>query len=270
MLSKLSFLVLAGCHILTQAVVIPIEPHLHSPSSFQILDGTPAGTIQKIGGVDTYVTLPQGNAKSKDLAVVYLTDIFGLALVNNRLLADQFAEAGYAVFAPDYLNGDPVPADDPNFNITAWSVNHGAAQTLPPLRAVLGALRGSGVKRIGATGYCFGGRYSTTLSQTNEIEVGIMAHPSSLIVPDDFNIIVANSSVPIEIHSADLDTGFTPQLGQVTDRVMADYKPGYQRFAYAGVGHGFAVRPANASDPVQIKAMQLARDRSIAFFNEHL
>ncbi|KAK1221903.1 hypothetical protein PQX77_015283 [Marasmius sp. AFHP31] len=269
MLSKL-LLVLAGYQALASASVVPLDPHLHSPDSFQVLEGTPVGEIVKIGGVDTYVTLPKGPVASSDRAVVYLTDIFGLALVNNKLLADQFAEAGFAVYAPDYLNGDPVPADDPTFNMTAWRLNHGPEQTLPPLRAVLAALRESGVERIGATGYCFGGRYTTTLSQTNEIEVGVMAHPSSLIVPDDFNIIVANSSVPIEIHNAELDTSFTPALAKTTDGVMEGYEPGYQRFQYAGVGHGFAVRPANASDPVQIQAMQTARERTVEFFNKHL
>ncbi|KAF9270764.1 alpha/beta-hydrolase [Marasmius fiardii PR-910] len=271
MVSQLFGLGLAFCHVLaTYATFVPIVPHLHSLASFQQLDGTPAGKIVKIGGVDTYVSLPRGKAKPKNEAVLYLSDIFGLALVNNKLLADGFADAGYTVFAPDYLNGDPVPADDPNFNITEWSTRHGPDQTLPPTRAVIAALKHQGITKIGATGYCFGGRYSTILSQTNEIKVAAMAHPSSLTIPDDFEIIVANSTVPVEIHSADLDTGFTPALGQVTDGVMAGYKPGYKRFAYAGVGHGFAVRPANASDPVQVKAMQLALARTIDWFNLHL
>ncbi|KAG7099778.1 hypothetical protein E1B28_001590 [Marasmius oreades] len=270
MVAKLHIAVALCNALTTYATFVPLVPHLHRPDTFQELVGTPVGNIEKIGGVNTYVSLPRGPAKPKNEAVLYLSDIFGLALVNNRLLADQFASAGYAVFAPDYLNGDPVPADDPNFNITEWSTRHGPEQTLPPTRAVIAALKGRGITKLGATGYCFGGRYSTIFSQTNEVKVAVMAHPSSLTIPDDFETIVANSTVPVEIHSADLDTGFSPAVGQTVDGVMKGYAPGYKRFAYAGVGHGFAVRPANASDPVQVKAMQLAFSRTVDWFNRHL
>ncbi|KAL0571978.1 hypothetical protein V5O48_009980 [Marasmius crinis-equi] len=253
-----------------QASFLPIAPEAHSPDTFQVLDGTPQGSIEKIAGVDTYVTLPQGVAQPKDEAILLLTDIFGLPLVNNKLLADDFARAGYAVFAPDYLNGDAAPADDPNFNLTEWLPTHGVDATLPPTRAVLGALREKGFSKVGVTGYCFGGLYTTLLSQTNEVEVAVMSHPSLLTIPDDIDVIIANSSVPVEIHSAELDTIFTPDLAKQVDALFAEgYAPGYQSFAYEGVAHGFAVRPANASDPVEVKAKELAFQRAVEWFDAH-
>lgn len=44
--------------------------------------------------------------------------------------------------------------------------------------------------------------------------------------------------------SAELDTAFTPALGEVVDGVLGDgkYAPGYNRTFFRGVGHGFAVR----------------------------
>jgi dienelactone hydrolase len=45
-------------------------------------------------------------------------------------------------------------------NTTTWFPNHGEAQTTPPLLAVISALKARGVKKIAATGYCFGGKYS--------------------------------------------------------------------------------------------------------------
>ncbi|KAK1221904.1 hypothetical protein PQX77_015284 [Marasmius sp. AFHP31] len=253
-----------------QATFLPILPHAHSSDSFQVLSGTPQGEITKIAGVDTYVSLPQGGQKCETEAIVLLTDVFGLPLVNSKLLADEFASKGYAVFAPDYLNGDPAPVDDPDFNLTEWLTRHGPEQTLPPTRAVLGALREKGVKKIGVTGYCFGGLYTTLLSQTNEVEVAVMSHPSLLTLPDDIETIVANSTVPIEIHSANLDTVLTPELAEEVDSIFAQgYAPGYQRFAYEGVGHGFAVRPEDASDPVQVQAKEQAFQRAVAWFAEH-
>lgn len=32
-------------------------------------------------------------------------------------MADDFAEHGFDTFIPDYLNGDPVPIDDPTVPI---------------------------------------------------------------------------------------------------------------------------------------------------------
>ncbi|KAJ7451538.1 hypothetical protein FB451DRAFT_1186077 [Mycena latifolia] len=127
------------------------------------------------------------------------------------------------------------------------------------------------VKKLAATGYCFGGLYATRLIQNNTIAVGTMAHPSSLNVPTDFELVKAQSHAAIEINNAELDTGFTPALALETDAVLGDgqYLPGYFRRQFDGVGHGFAVR-ANASDPVQIAAKQGAFDTSLAFIKMHL
>ncbi|KAJ6585228.1 hypothetical protein B0H19DRAFT_1250103 [Mycena capillaripes] len=240
-----------------RAVVVPAvgtSGHFHS---LVPTDVAPRGENITINGVLTYVTLPKGKF-DPTTAVVLLTDIFGLPSPDNLVLT----------YAPDYLNGDALPTDG---NITAWAPNHGEAQTTPPLLAVISALKSRGVKQIAATGYCFGGLYITRLVQNNTIAVGTMAHPSSLNVPTDFELVKAQSHVPVEINNAELDTGFTPALAVETDTVLGDglYLPGYFRRQFDGVGHGFAVR-ANASDPVQVAAKQGAFDTSLAFFKKHL
>ncbi|KAJ7613160.1 alpha/beta-hydrolase [Roridomyces roridus] len=252
-----------------QAVVVPAigpEGHTHSTLS---ADAAPQGKNVTINGVLTYVSLPRERF-DPSIAVVMLTDVFGLPSPDNLLLADQWADAGFATFAPDYLNGDALPSDG-LANITAWSVNHGEAQTTPPLLAVISSLKERGIKQIAVTGYCFGGLYTIRLVQNNTITVGTTAHPSSLSVPDDIDLIKAVSHVAIEINNAELDTGFTPALALVTDGVLGDgqYPPGYERRQFDGVGHGFAVR-ANASDPVQVAAKQGAFDTSLAFIKAHL
>ncbi|KAK7048560.1 protein AIM2 [Favolaschia claudopus] len=250
-----------------RAVVVPAvdsSGHFHSPLA---LEATPQGKNVTINGILTYVTLPKGRF-DPSIAVLLLTDIFGLPSPDNLVLADQWAAAGFATYVPDYLNGDALPMGG---NITAWAPNHGEAQTTPPLLAVVSALKARGVKQIATTGYCFGGLYTTRLVQNNTITVGTMAHPSSLDVPTDFQRIKAQSHVPVEINNAELDTGFTPVLAVETDGVLDDgqYPPGYFRRQFNGVGHGFAVR-ANASEPVQVAAKQGAFDSSLAFIKKHL
>ncbi|KAJ7928112.1 alpha/beta-hydrolase [Mycena leptocephala] len=222
--------------IAVRAVVVPpvdSSGHFHSPLPTDVV---PQGKNITINGVLTYVSLPKGRF-DRTTAVLMLT-----------VKADQWAAAGFATYAPDYLNGDALPTGG---NVTAWAVNHGEAQTTPPLLAVISALKSHGIKQIATTGYCFGGLYTTRLVQNNTITVGTMAHPSSLNVPTDFELVKAQAHVPVEINNAELDTGFTPALAIETD-------------AFAGVAHGFA------SDPVQVAAKQGAFDTSLAFIKKHL
>ncbi|KAJ7284843.1 Alpha/Beta hydrolase protein [Mycena rebaudengoi] len=193
-------------------------------------------------------------------------DVFGLPSPDNLLLADEWAAAGFATYAPDYLNGDAIAVGD---NTTTWLLNHGEAQTTPPLLAVISALKARGVKKIAATGYCFGGLYVMRLAQNNTITVGSVAHPSRLSVPTDFERLVAVSMVPFEINNAELDTAFTPTLAVQADAVMASYKPGFFRRQFDGVAHGFAVT-ADPTIPVQVAAKQGAFDTSLAWFRKHL
>ena len=50
------------------------------------VEGTPTGKIEVINEIDTYVSLPQSGRYNREEAVLMLTDIYGLPLVNNKLL----------------------------------------------------------------------------------------------------------------------------------------------------------------------------------------
>jgi len=260
-------LVLLSLLTAIHATVVPLVDSSGHPHSQAPAGAVPQGRNITINGVLTYVTLPKRFDSTK--AVVLLTDVFGLPSPDNLLLADQWAAQGFATYAPDYLNGDALPTGG---NITTWVVNHGEAQTTPPLLAVIKALKSRGVKQLAVTGYCFGGLYTVRLVQNNTIAVATTAHPSSLNVPIDFEVVKAQSHVPIEINNAELDTGFSPAVALETDAVLGNgqYPPGYFRRQFDGVGHGFAVRVANASDPVQVAAKQGAFDTSLAFIKKHL
>ncbi|TFK96117.1 alpha/beta-hydrolase [Pterulicium gracile] len=253
--------------VVSGAFVPFVEPADHSHSFVQS-GVAPRGRNVTINGVLTYVTLPKNKKFDKSKAVVFLTDVFGLPSIDNPLLADKFADAGFATFVPDYLNGDALPQGG---NSTAWRANHTEAHTTPPLLAVISALKKKGFKKIAATGYCFGGLYVTRLVQNNTIAVGSMAHPSALSVPNDFVLAKDQSDVPVHINNAERDTGFTVALAGVTDGVMGDgqYEPGYLRTQFDAVAHGFAVR-ADPANPVAVAAKQGAFDETIKFFKEHL
>lgn len=120
-------------------------------------------------------------------AVLYLTDVFGINLTENRLLADSFARAGYVTVAPDLFNGQPAPSDlnDPGFNSTAFLAAHGPDVTDPIIDKAINYMRTSlNVTKLAVTGYCFGGRYSfrfTDPARTLRADVAFAAHPSAWV-----------------------------------------------------------------------------------------
>ncbi|KAF5384266.1 hypothetical protein D9615_003439 [Tricholomella constricta] len=222
-------------------------------------EGTPKGVMKTINGVNTYVAKAHRPSDPRR-ALLFLTDIFGLPLVNSKLMADDFAANGFDTFIPDYFK----------FNMTAWLPNHGETQTFPVLLATIEGLKKEGFKEFAATGYCFGGLYTTRLSQQNLVKVGTMAHPSLLTIPDDFTTLLANSHVPIQINSAELDVAFPPATQAIVDGILADgkYEPGYNRTFFPGVAHGFAVR-ANLSDPVAKAAKEGAFFAAVEWLRAH-
>jgi carboxymethylenebutenolidase len=79
------------------------------------------GHEEEIAGVNTY-KIGQG----KSVFVVF-TDIFGSSYVNNRKVADRFAEGtGATVLVPDYFYGDPIDHNNPNFqdSLPNWLKKH--------------------------------------------------------------------------------------------------------------------------------------------------
>lgn len=73
--------------------------------------GEPAGTIETVHGVRTYIAGGSDPERSKS-TIIYLPDAFSLKLVNNKLLADKYASStGCRVLIPDVvLNGGMPPS----------------------------------------------------------------------------------------------------------------------------------------------------------------
>jgi hypothetical protein len=61
--------------------------------------GTPTGRTEKVHGLDCYVAeAPNGSPAG---VVVIIPDAFGIALINNRVLADAYAKKGnFTVVSP--------------------------------------------------------------------------------------------------------------------------------------------------------------------------
>ncbi|KAJ6542006.1 chlorocatechol-degradation protein [Mycena vulgaris] len=217
-------------------------------------DGTSEGKTETIGGIECYVATPT-IPYPKDKVLIFLTDIFGLALANNRLLADDFARNGFKTIVIDLFSGDPISVSPPaDFDREKWSASHGPAQTRPLIDSVITALKEEGVTTFAGAGFCFGARYVFDLAFENILHVSVVSHPSRLVVPDDLEKYATVSKAPLLINSCEVDKPFPLEAQAQADAILGDGKfaPGYKREYFEGCSHGFAVR-GDMSDP-KVKA----------------
>lgn len=112
------------------------------------------------GKVNTYISAPKSNTNPTK-AILFLTDIFGI-FPNAQLLADEFANSGYLTVIPDLFQGDQISVADMESgkaDLGAWLPKHQTGDVEPVVEKTIKYLRESvGVQRIGAVGYCFGGK----------------------------------------------------------------------------------------------------------------
>lgn len=240
--------------------------------------------MEKIHGLDTYVI---GNRINPRGIIVVYSDIFGLLLPNNKLIADSYAKSGeYLVYLPDFFEGDAVPlrvADlliptDPTTQSTflkytgilasapsfvMWMTRHKEAYTNKVCMDYLQALRRATPTstKIGMVGFCWGGKYAIRAGlESNMIEIDgakvplvdavVALHPSHLAVPDDVEKLV----VPVSYGWGKEDSQVSIALkGKVEDVHEAATKsgrkvPDMDHKVYTPGRHGFAVR-GNPDDP---------------------
>ncbi|KAI5366263.1 Putative dienelactone hydrolase, alpha/Beta hydrolase [Septoria linicola] len=231
-------------------------------------NGSSTGVTKSIGGEDLYLAYPKRHHKSS-AAILYLTDIFGVQLVNNRLLADALAKAGYLVVIPDLFRGDPVPANalsDPNsgFNMTAWRARHPQAQVEEIIASAINSTRNElGATKLGAVGYCFGGKYvARFLAEGKGLDAGFTAHPSNTLA-NEWESIAA----PISIAFGELDASSTPENRTNIETIFSEGNKTFQTALYAQAEHGFAVR-TNLTDKRKAFAQESAYLQAVRWFDQ--
>ncbi|KAK0738749.1 dienelactone hydrolase family-domain-containing protein [Schizothecium vesticola] len=233
--------------------------------------GNPAGTIQVIQNVTTYISAPNPLSlralARRNTAVIYLTDVFGIELLQNKRLADSFAKAGYLTIAPDMLEGEALPTDlnVPGLNLTEYTLRHGPANVDPIVaKAVAYARSRPGITKVAITGYCFGGKYAFRfLSAGRNVDAGFTAHPSLLVDAE-----ITAITKPIGLALAETDTMLTPaRRAEMEVLLQATNKP-YQVSLYSGTAHGFGVR-ADITDPEQKFAKEEAFLQAVRWFDNY-
>ncbi|KAK3504397.1 dienelactone hydrolase family-domain-containing protein [Neurospora crassa] len=239
--------------------------------------GTPIGTTKVLDdtGITLYITSPPlhfpANAHP-DTAIIYLSDIFGLESPANLLLADSFARAGYLTVVPDLFSGSPTPNDlnTPGFNLTEFLSEHSPSATDPIIASTISFLRSClNVTRIGAAGYCFGGRYAfrfldDSLPPNERVDVAFVATPS--LLEDDE---VLEISGPVSVAFADNDALVSAARRAEIEALLLETEQEYMDSLYSGTVHGFA-SSADVSDRELRFAKESAFLQAVRWFEEFL
>ncbi|KAL5333015.1 Alpha/Beta hydrolase protein [Aspergillus crustosus] len=269
-------------------------------------DGTPKGHVTTLHGLDVYKSEPSIPANEIKGIVVIIPDAFGWEFVNNRLLADNYAErGGFRVYLPDFMKGtaaplsalDSIRAVIKTGSLYDWVVkpyhivrllagigpfifSNRPGKSYPIVSSWFKSLRespeGSSLP-IGAAGFCWGGKHTLLLARggsTNVdwverglIDAGFTGHPSLLEVPGDIEKV----TLPVSYALGDLDSNLKADqievIKKVVERKAASEGIDGEVRVYVGAGHGFCVRADTAVEESGRQAGE-AEDQAIEFFQK--
>lgn len=205
-----------------------------------------------------YVAEPGGKARG---AVVVMQEIFG---VNSHIksVADGFAADGYRSIAPaefdraqrNYDAGYTQPEIQAGIALMQKLTWEG---TMLDIAASVAHVKSAG--KVGIVGYCRGGT-STFLASA---KVAGLSAAVSYYAGFVQNFIAEKPKCPLMFHFGELDQNPSPEVG----KQMLAANPQAKGFFYSGANHGFNCdqRPSYHAE-----SAKLARERTLAFFREHL
>jgi len=257
--------------------------------SGSVHEGTPTGKIETIDNLQTYVAAPKDGSKAK--SIVFLVDIFGWEFKNVRLLADNYAKAGFYCYIPDIHQGGSLPIEfldsvEPRMEIrqqlslvdktkaTAnvgmtlppWLVKHREAVTKPLIDSFIKTIRADpGTGKVGALGFCWGGRYAI-LAAHGEVDAAVACHPSLVTIPGDFEPVTKPLSLAVGDEDSLLDKD---AVGKIQDLMAKKTDLPHELRIYEGQIHGFAIR-SDWSNEKDKEAMDEAEKQGIEWFSKYL
>ncbi|RKU48571.1 hypothetical protein DL546_008198 [Coniochaeta pulveracea] len=259
-------------------------------------EGQPRGKVIELHGLQTYVSEPS-NDKSVRGIIVIIPDAFGWEFVNNRILADHYADkGGFRVYLPEFMGGHAAPvwmmdtfkaistggilsklynAPSAIYGMVPFVYYNRPGRSYPVVKSFFHALRkaeGADLP-VGAAGFCWGGKHTVLLAADEELvdgkrllDAGFTGHPSMLSVPAD----VEAMTLPVSFALAENDMAVSIQQAEQIKQIV-EGKPEAQRgeaVMYKGCGHGFCIRADATKDDVAKQAAE-AEDQCIRWFNKH-
>jgi carboxymethylenebutenolidase len=195
------------------------------------------------GDFAAYLALPERPVAP---AIVILQEIFGIN-ANIRGVADSFAAAGYIAIAPDLfwrqepnVELDPAKPEDRERAtglLKGLDAGLAVADALAAAAYVRKMPRASG--KIGAVGYCLGGKLAYLLATHAEIDAAVSYYGVAIQAALDQ---VSNLKASLLLHIAGDDHLCPPEAQAEIHKAMAGQASKVTVIDYPDAGHAFARR----------------------------
>lgn len=134
-------------------------------------------------------------------------------------------------------------------------------------KPLIKALKNKGVVKIGAAGFCWGGKVAVELAKSHKyIKAAVLLHPSDVIVDD-----MKEVKVPLAVLGAELDSNLPPAMMREFEAALDANKEVDDSFVkiYPGLKHGWTLR-YNDTDAVAVKNANEAHQDMLNWFLKHL
>jgi Dienelactone hydrolase and related enzymes len=223
-------------------------------------------TLHADGSIPAYVVRPEGTPRG---AIIVYQEIFGVN-PGIQAMTEEWASRGYLAVAPDVFwrqnPGVELDADVPQQFQQGIDLmmQHDFDVGIQDVEAVIHWVRRSeGVEKVGFVGFCMGGRvaYMTAARTDIDASVGYYGVMIDQMLGEQHAI-----ARPLMLHIPTAD-GFVPPEAQQAIHAALNDHPKVTLHDYEGLDHGFAAQSGNRRVE---QAAQLADQRTIAFFAEHV
>lgn len=212
-----------------------------------------------------YVANP---ATAPRAAIVVIQEIFGVN-AGIRRKCDTLAEAGYLAIAPDlFWRLEPGIQLDPDIapemeRAQALLGRFDQDQGVRDIEAAIRHARHEGVQKVGAVGYCLGGRLAYMTAARTDVDASVGYYAVGIDGLLDERHAIAH---PLLLHIAG-DDGFVDKPTQAAMHAGLDDHAKVTLLDYPGEDHGFATEFGRRRSDA---AATRADERTASFLAEHL